>query len=65
MPTECFGLGCEGYLSVLATGYLTKNVAQDPSTGLLISLYHVNVVFYLTPTFWGQVYFKQMEAKCR
>ena len=28
---------------------------------MFISLYHVNAVFSLTPTFWGQGYFKQLD----
>ena len=49
---------------VLAIEYLTKNVAHNPSTGLFISLYHLNAVFSLNLLLpFGVGVFKQMKIK--
>ena len=63
MPTECFGLRCECYLFGSSNRMFNDGSNPRPSTDLFISLYHVNAVFCLTPTFWSQGYFKQLEIK--
>ena len=49
---------------VLATEGLTMNVACDLQLACSFSR-PVNVDLCLTPTFWGQEYFKQLEIKHR
>ena len=60
-----FGLGREGDLFCSSNRMLNYGRSPRYSTDLFIFLCRVNAVFCLTPTFWGQGYFKQLEIKCR